>query len=130
MTVARIWRERGRRYRLEAGKCKKCGKVFFPGRLICDACGAREFEEIRLSNRGQIVSHTVIRVAPPQHTYEVPYAVAIVDLNGGGRLTTQVADCDPASLQIGQEVEVVFRKVTQDGEQGIKFYGYKCVPVA
>ena len=83
MTVARIWRERGRRYRLEAAKCKGCGKVFFPGRLVCDECGSREFEEIRLSDRGKIFTYTVIRVPPPAHTYETPYAVAIVELDAG-----------------------------------------------
>ncbi len=128
MTVARIWRERGRRYRLEAARCKGCGKVFFPGRLVCDKCGSREFEEIRLSDKGKILTYTVIRVPPPAHTYETPYAVAIVELEGGGRITAMVADCDPEKLEIGQNVRVVFRKISQDGEKGIKFYGYKVVP--
>ncbi len=129
MTVARIWREQGRRYRLEAQKCRKCGKIFFPSRMVCDECGSREFEDIRLSDRGEILTFTVIRVAPPDHTYEVPYGVAIVELEGGGRLTAMVADCDPTTLEIGQKVRIVFRKISEDGEKGIKFYGYKCVPV-
>jgi len=130
MSVAPIWRERGRRYRLEAVRCKKCGKVFFPGRLVCDKCGAREFDTFRLKDEGTVHSFTVIRVAPPAHKYEVPYAVAIVDLEHGARITAQMADCDPTKVEIGQKVRVVFRKIKQDGEKGIKHYGYKCVPAA
>ena len=50
MFAGRYWREIPQRYRLEAGKCKQCGKTFFPPRLICDQCKSREFDTIILSD--------------------------------------------------------------------------------
>ena len=39
---ARVWREFPQRYRLEAAKCSGCGKILYPPRLVCPACGGRE----------------------------------------------------------------------------------------
>ena len=46
MPSPRYWREKPTRFRLEAGKCKGCGKIVFPKRKICPACRGREFEEL------------------------------------------------------------------------------------
>ncbi|MBC8312838.1 MAG: Zn-ribbon domain-containing OB-fold protein [Candidatus Cloacimonetes bacterium] len=120
-------REMPQRYRLEAAKCKKCGKVFFPPRLICDKCKSEEFEKITLPENGKIVTFTIIRVAPQQFETEVPYAIAIVELENGVRLTTQVVDCNPEKLKIGNEIKLVFRKIQEEGKTGIIKYGYKAV---
>ena len=48
MQVPRFWREIPKRYRLEAGKCSKCGYISFPQRLICPECGSQEFEKMNL----------------------------------------------------------------------------------
>jgi uncharacterized OB-fold protein len=68
MSSPRYWRGIPQRYRLEAGKCKKCGKIYFPPRLICDECKGREFEKVNLSKEGKILTYTIIRVAPSQCT--------------------------------------------------------------
>ena len=128
VTPARYWREIPQRYRLEAGKCTACGKIYFPPRVVC-ACGAREFEAVQLNDEGTLQTFTVIRVAPSQFTDEAPYVVGIVELNDGVRLTTQVVDCDPEQLEIGQQVKVEFRRIQTIGEAGILCYGYKCVPL-
>ncbi|MDH4223137.1 MAG: Zn-ribbon domain-containing OB-fold protein [candidate division Zixibacteria bacterium] len=129
MSSPRYWREIPQRYRLEAGKCKKCGKVFFPPRLICDACKSREFEKIILQKEGKLLTFTVIRVAPTEFTDQVPYAMGIVELNEGVKILTQIADCDFDKLEIGMPLRIEFRKISQEGEAGIICYGYKCVPV-
>ncbi|MBC8175649.1 MAG: Zn-ribbon domain-containing OB-fold protein [Candidatus Marinimicrobia bacterium] len=128
-TPAKYWREIPQRYRLEAGKCKKCGKVFFPPRLICDACGSREFESVNLGREGTLITYTIIRVPPGQFSDQAPYAVGIVELDGGVRITTQVVDCDFDEIKIGKKVKVEFRKISSEGEAGIICYGYKCVPI-
>ncbi len=126
-TPPRYWREIPQRYRLEAGKCKKCGRVYFPPRLVCADCKSREFETVKLSEEGEIVTYTVVRVPPSQFADEAPYAVGIVELDGGVRITAQIADCDFDDLKIGKKVSVEFRKIQEDGEAGIICYGYKCV---
>jgi uncharacterized OB-fold protein len=127
-TPSRYWREIPQRYRLEAGKCKKCGFVCFPPRLICPKCGWREFETINLSDRGKVLTYTVIRVAPHQFVDQAPYAVGIVELEDGVKLTGQLVDCEFDQLKIGLPVRIEFRKLYQEGEGGIICYGYKFVP--
>jgi uncharacterized OB-fold protein len=125
---ARYWREIPQRYRLEAAKCKGCGKVSFPPRTVCAGCRGREFGKAVLAPEGKLETFTVIRVAPSGFSDLAPYAVGIVTLDDGVKLTAQVADCDPAKLAVGQRVRIEFRKVRQDGESGILCYGYKVVP--
>ena len=129
MPSPRYWREIPQRYRLEAGKCKKCGKVYFPPRIICAECKSQEFETINLQREGKLLTYTIIRVAPSQFVDQTPYAMGIVELNGGVKILSQIADCDLDKLEIGQKVRIEFRKIYQEGEAGIICYGYKCVPV-
>ncbi len=129
MPSPRYTREMPQRYRLEAGKCKKCGKIFFPPRLICDNCKSRDFEKVKLSETGKIVTYTTIRVAPEQFNTQVPYNVAIIELNDGVRITAQVVDCKPEDVMIGKQVKLVFRKIQEEGSAGIICYGYKAVLV-
>jgi uncharacterized OB-fold protein len=127
-TPSRYWREIPQRYRLEANKCKKCGYISFPPRLICPQCKNREFEETKLAEKGKVLTFTVIRVPPRQFIDQAPYAVGIVELDDGVKLTGQVVDCDFEDLKIGKRVKIEFRKVFDEGEAGILCYGYKFVP--
>ncbi len=127
-------REIHQRYRLEAGKCKSCGKVHFPPRLICDACRCREFEEVVLPREGKVLTWTVIHVPPSHFDLEAPYVIAIVELEDGARqdagqvrLTCQVVDCDPDELAVDVPVELVFRRIQEDSQADIIQYGYKAV---
>ena len=129
MPSPRYWREIPQRYRLEAGKCKKCGKVYFPPRIICAECKSQEFETVNLQREGKLLTYTIIRVAPSQFVDQTPYAIGIVELNDGVKILSQIADCDLDKLEIGQKVRIEFRKIYQEGEAGIICYGYKCVPV-
>ncbi|OGQ98608.1 MAG: hypothetical protein A2284_15015 [Deltaproteobacteria bacterium RIFOXYA12_FULL_61_11] len=127
MSTARYWREIPHRYRLEASRCKQCGYIAYPHRLICPECQCREFVPITLKNTGTIETYTVIRVAPSQFVDQVPYAVAIVKLDDGVALTCQVADTDPSKLAIGKRVTLEFRRIQADGEAGVLAYGLKAV---
>ena len=126
--TGRNWREYPQRYRMEAAKCTKCGKIYFPPRLICNECKNREFENIKLSDEGKLKTYTVIRVAPTNFTDEVPYAVGIVELKDGVSTMMQIADCEPDELSIGMQLKVEFRKIQEEGDAGILMYGYKAVP--
>jgi uncharacterized OB-fold protein len=129
MISARYAREVPQRYRLEASKCKNCGHINFPPRLVCRKCNARSFEVVALSDEGKLVSFTVVRVAAEQFSKETPYAVGIIELNDGVRLTAQIADAEIDELQVGQKVRLVFRKIQEEGKSGILCYGYKAVAV-
>ncbi len=129
MAEARTWRENPQRYRFEAEKCKKCGKVHFPPRVVCDNCGMHGFEHYQLPYEGEIVTYTVIHVPPTPFSDEAPYAMAIIELTDGTRVTSQIADCKLDDLHIGQKVRLEFRKIQSYGEAGMIAYGYKFVTV-
>jgi len=125
MSVPRIWRETPQRYRLEAGKCTKCGKVHYPPRLICDVCRSQDFEKVTVSDEATIVTFTVIHTPPSQFKDQAPYAIAVVETKDGLRSTFQVADSDGSDLEIGTKVRLQFRMIQQEGEAGVIAYGHK-----
>jgi uncharacterized OB-fold protein len=129
MSVPKYWREMPRRYRMEAGKCGKCGKIYFPARLVCSECGGREFETVVLSREGTLETFTIIHVAPSQFVDQVPYAMGIVRLKEDVGILVQIADCDLKKLTVGMPLKIEFRRISEDGEAGIIHYGYKCVPL-
>jgi uncharacterized protein len=126
---ARYWREIPQRYRLEAGKCKSCNATYFPPRLVCAPCGSRQFETVKLCDEGQVLTYTVIRVGPSQFADQTPFAVGIIELDGGVRITSQIVDCEFDKLAIGQRVRLEFRRIQKQGDAGILCYGHKCVPI-
>jgi uncharacterized protein len=128
MFPARYWREIPQRYRMEAEKCKKCGKIYFPPRVICPECKSREFEQVKLKDEGTLLTYTVIRVGPSQFVNQTPYAMGIVKLDDGVNILAQIVDLEPDQIQTGMKLKLEFRKIQQDGEAGILCYGYKCVP--
>ncbi len=129
MISPRYHREKPQRYRLEAGKCNSCGHISFPPRVVCPKCKSKEFETVNLSDEGTLKTFTVIRVASDTFSLQTPFAVGIVELNDGVKLTTQIADVDFDQLKIGQKVKMVFRKIQDEGKSGLHCYGYKAVLV-
>ncbi len=129
MPSPRYWKEIPQRYRLEADKCKSCGKIWFPPRLICPNCKSKEFDKVKLSEEGEIVTFTVIRVGPEQFSTQTPYVVGILKLQEGVQIMSQIVDCKPEDVEIGKPVKLVFRKIQEEGKTGILCYGYKAVLV-
>ena len=82
-----------------------------------------------MKDQGKLLTYTVIRVASDKFSKETPFAVGIVEVSDGVRLTTQIADADIEKLKIGQKVKLVFRKIQDDGKAGIHMYGYKAVTI-
>ncbi len=90
-------------------KCKDCGEITCPPKSTCNSCGSRNLERIELSGKGKIVSYTVTYVAPLGYDAEVPYVVAMVELDEGawivGRLDVDAEKADKEDM-IGKRVEV------------------------
>jgi hypothetical protein len=72
----------------------------------CRFCGAAGGTPVDLCGRGRLVSWTVIRIAPGRYAAEAPYAVGLLDLEEGVRLTARVAG-DPERLAAGQAMTLV-----------------------
>jgi uncharacterized OB-fold protein len=127
--VPRNWRLREQRYRLEASRCTGCAALHFPPRAICPSCRSREMQPHNLSGRGTVYSYTLVYQAPEGFGDYVPYAVALVDLEEGPRLTAQLTDVNLDEVEIGMPVELVIRKWSEQGEEGMIVYGYKFRPM-
>ena len=127
-TPSRYWREIPQRYRLEANRCPQCDLKFFPPRLICPECRSRDLEKAKLAETGKIFTYTVIHTPPQQFVDQAPYAIGIVELDDGVKITAQVVDMDFDDLKVGQRVRIEFRMIFEQGESGILCYGYKFVP--
>ncbi len=128
MSVPRFWRGIPARYRLIGSKCKNCNEVYYPPRKVCPKCKKARMDEVKLKGRGKIETYTVIHVAPEGFEEQVPYVVAIVRLEEGPCLTTQIVDCEPEDIYIGMPVEACFRRINEDGEAGVIYYGLKFRP--
>ena len=125
MPSPRYTREIPQRYRLESAVCDGCGKILFPPRPVCPACGGDTFSADRLPETGTVATFTVIHVAPDAFAQETPYAVGVVELENGVRVTGQIVDCVPDEIDIGRPVRIVFRKIQEEGDSGLICYGYK-----
>ena len=97
--------------RLLLQRCPRCDHVQFPPRLACTSCGARDLEWSDASGRGAVRTFTIIRRAvSPAFEADVPYVVALIGLDEGPTMMTNVVGCDPESVSIGQRVRVVFER--------------------
>jgi scaffold protein (connect acetoacetyl-CoA thiolase and HMG-CoA synthase) len=128
MSVPRYWREEKPRYRLTGEECTKCGTKHYPKTPVC-TCGSTEFKPYKLAEMGTVESWTVIRNAPLGYERFAPYVVALIELDDGVRILSQVVDIEPEAVKAGMKVEYAFRKVTEDGQAGLIQYGYKFRPV-
>ncbi len=129
--IPRFWREIQSRYNLIGTKCGNCGKVDFPPRSVCPDCGRKsvgKMQSYKLAGKGTVVTYTTIYDAPSQFDMQKPYVMAIVEMEEGVRLTSQLIDVKPDDVKIGMKVQASFRKLGQEGDAGVIHYGYKFRP--
>ncbi|MGD9962752.1 MAG: Zn-ribbon domain-containing OB-fold protein [Thermoplasmata archaeon] len=131
-TAPRFWRQNPSRYNMVGIRCNSCGENFFPPRAICPVCRRKsvgKMELVKFKGEGEIYSLTEVHDGLDERASLKPYVVAMVRLDEGPKVTGQVIDCDPCSLEIGSRVRTVLRKLSEEGDAGVIHYGYKFVPV-
>jgi len=104
-----------RRHELHLQRCSSCGRHVFYPRFSCPYCGARTLEWVRASGRATVYSYTVAR--RPTHAAfadRVPYVIAIVSLEEGPRMTTNVVGCSPDDVAIGMPVRAAFEDLDDE----------------
>jgi uncharacterized protein len=130
MEIPRHWRLKQQRYALVGEVCPHCDAKIFPPRDVCPYCGGEARNEYAFSGRGEVYSYTVLYDAPAGYEANIPYTVALVKLAEGPMITAQLTDLGETPVQIGMPVEMVTRKIREDGdERGMLVYGYKFRPV-
>lgn len=99
---------------------------FSQKKVVCPNCRSHgDIEDLHFKGTGKIYTYSVIHAATDDFKNNSPYAVGIIELDEGAKVTAQIVDCDLDDINIGDEVEVVFRKIREEGKEGVITYGYK-----
>ncbi len=118
-------REAPQNVRLHGSLCPQCGALQFPIAKVCGSCHHHSgLIEKPLARHGRLFTFTkdFLYNAPLE-----PTVMAVVDLDGGGRFLCQMTDVDPATVEIGMEVELVLRRMREGSAD--HYYYWKCRPV-
>lgn len=98
-----------REHRLVLQYCNSCARHIHYPRIACPHCGSEELGWREASGRGTIYSYTVVEAnAPSAFIEDIPYVVAVIRLEEGVQMLSNVVDCDPYTLRCDQPVEVKF----------------------
>jgi uncharacterized protein len=104
-----------REHELRLQKCDSCGHLLFPPASRCPQCLGNKLTWARLSGRGRIYSFVVYhRVYHPGFEKSIPYVVALVELEEGPRLISNIVGCDPKAVRCDMAVSVVFDDVADE----------------
>jgi len=103
-------------HRLKVMRCADCMQYRYPPTVFCDNCRSPNSELVEVSGRGKVYSWIVVRHPIPREVFGdvVPYVVAMIELEEGPRLATNIIDCNVDAVTDGMPVEVVFDDVTPE----------------
>ena len=107
--------EAARDKRLIIQKCEDCGKHIFYPRIACPHCFSDMVKWVEASGKGTIYSYTVVvSNAPSAFIGDMPYVIAIVKLDEGVQMLTNIVGCDPEQVRCDMPVEVTFEKLDDE----------------
>lgn len=103
-----------RQHEIRIQKCGACGNLRWPPAFLCPHCLSQETDWIRSSGRGTVYSYAVYRVAfDPAFKEDLPYVVALVALEEGPHLVSNIVGCDPSAVYCDMPVQVAWDDVTE-----------------
>lgn len=112
---ARPFWEAAREKKLVLQSCNACGRVIHYPRIACPHCGAEDLGWREASGRGTIYAYTVVESnAPSAFIADMPYVVAVIRLEEGVQMLSNIVECDPTEIGCEQAVEVVFEVLNDE----------------
>lgn len=104
-----------KRHELQLPYCPSCAQFFFYPRFFCPRCFGSDVEWRQVSGKATLYTYA-IQYRPQAPGFEPPYVTAVVELEEGPRLMTNLVDIepDPEQIRVGMPVEVVFEDVTDE----------------
>lgn len=104
-----------RREELLIQRCDSCAQYQFYPRAICAHCWVGNVQWVKSTGRGTVWTFTVTyQNRSPGFSDEVPYVLALVELEEGIKMFTNIIQCEPRNVYIGMPVEVTFIKATNN----------------
>ncbi|MEM4261441.1 MAG: Zn-ribbon domain-containing OB-fold protein [Candidatus Diapherotrites archaeon] len=119
------WRKNKERYRIEGILDEETGKEYYPKRIINEEGKEIKPKTKEMPHEGKIISYTEVFVGPAGFENETPYYLAIIELENGIRLISQIVDSEKEKIKIGAKVKKVFRKIHDNNKEEMIVYGYK-----
>ena len=96
--------------RLLLPHCKACGQHFFRPEVACTHCFATDWQWVQASGRGTLYSYSVVHRAPAPG-FAVPLALAVVELEEGPMMFSNLVGCEVDDVRIGMALRVRFEQV-------------------
>jgi uncharacterized protein len=107
--------EGAKRGRICMQRCRDCGHVRYPISHVCPQCLSYSFEWTDLSGRGVVFSYVVFhQLYNPAFKDDIPYNVAMIQLEEGPRMYSNIVGVDNDAVKVGDKVEAVFDPVTPE----------------
>ena len=98
-----------RKHELLLQRCVQCGEAQFYPRILCTKCMSENLDWVKASGRGRVLTFTIVRRAVSEaYVADVPYVVALVRLDEGPVMMSNVVQCNPETVIVGSRVEVLF----------------------
>jgi uncharacterized protein len=102
-------------HQLKIQRCAECGHYQFYPRIYCTKCMSDRVEWVQASGRAKVLSYTIVhRPVSAAFKEEIPYVVALVTLDEGPSMMTNLVRCAPEQLAIGMPVVVTFEDWTEE----------------
>ncbi len=98
---------------LRVQRCRECQTYVFIPEPFCTECQSEELEWVESSGRGTLYSMTTV-YRPQRPEFEIPYTVAIVELEEGWYMLTNLVGCPPEEMRVGMQLEVTFRRMSDE----------------
>ncbi len=113
--LTRPYWEAAKRHELVIPRCQKCDHLFFYPRSECPRCFSTDIEWANVSGRGRLHTFTIVRQpVNPAFLDDVPYVYALVQLNEGPRMISNVVQCDIDDVKVDMPLTVFFDDVTPE----------------
>lgn len=95
--------------------CNDCqANIFFP-KKVCPECWSDNLTWIESCGKAKVYTFTLMMdMVEPKFMADLPYVLAMVDLEEGIRMTTRIVNCQPEDVSIGMDVEVVFQEISAE----------------
>ena len=106
--LAEAYWEGCRQGELRLQQCDSCERYQFYPRVLCTHCGGDVLSWRAVSGRGLVASFTVVRRGISK-AYPAPYVVALIDLEEGPRMMSNIIVDDPQQVAVGSAVSVTFQ---------------------
>lgn len=113
--LTRPFWEAAKRHELMIPRCKVCDHLFFYPRSECPRCLSNRLEWVKVSGRGRLHTYTVV-YQPANATFrdDTPYIYAVVQLDEGPRMVSNVVQCAIEAVNVDMPLEAIFDDITPE----------------